>query len=556
MFKFLYTLIISPANSEPKEFKNILFCIISVLPPNIFMFHLYSKNAEHIEYWHIFILTTLFSCIGVFMYWVISCAGKSMQGSALVSVFLWAMFFTIHPLYQSLDVFYYSVLSRKFKLILLLTIVLFLTIIIFIIGRRLKNIKIFQILAIFEIVVFLINFFQATGTYISKIAFTDSETNYKTSFNVDINSPSPNIYWIHMDGMLGFEAMEYFFNDQQEEFENQLKERNFIVNREAEFEANHYTTYAIPMLMSPFYYDKNVLSLLKSVNLQNLSKKQRVFQKMANSFNSARLHNELIAAFNAKGYQTNIITENLGYYWYPVTQLSYIPYGKIEYDISNIENTVALDKLNQLNDLMAQATISHIILVPVQRIFEKLYQKRLNIKPVKNYGNDTKGITKILLYENTTWYINALSEIFKNPQPRLTIIDDSKAHFPFAFNEDGSSIARSEKESTDIYNYPPQHRFARKYLVALIDFILANDPEAIIVVQSDHGLHHNNSQRQILSSGGTVDEVCLIYNQTMSAIRIPAKWDSLGDPVDPLNITRVLVNRYVGQNYELLEDHP
>ena len=565
MFKFFYTLIISPVDSEAstwdsesRKFKNILFRIISVLPPNVFMFYLYSKNAEHIDYWHIFILAALFSCLGFLMHLIISRAGKSLSGSAFVCVFLWIMFFTVYPLYRNLNFLYNSALSVKAKIILLLIIVLALAVIIFIIGRRLKHIKIFKTVAVFEIVLFLIIFIQATGIYISKIIFSNSETNYKTAFTISDNSPRPNIYWVHMDGMLGFNAMEYFFHDAQKEFETQLKERGFVVNRDAHFEANHYTTFAIPILMCPFYYDKIVLPLLKSINLSDLSNKRRHFDQMANSFNKARWNNELIGAFNAKGYQTGIITDSLGYYWHPITRTSYTPQGKIEYKISYLTDSAKLEKLTQLNFLMSRVTISIIFLEQTQRFIDSLYQKRLNIEPIKKAENNTKGITEILSYKDTTWYIDALSEVFESPQPRMTIIVDEKAHFPFVLNEDGFAVAvtRSEKEFSDIYNYPPQHRFSRKYLITLIDFILANDPESIIVVQADHGLHHSNSQRQIFSSGGSIDEVCLIYNQVMSTVRMPDMWGGMDAPLDPLNITRVLVNRYVGQNYELLENHP
>ncbi|MDR0525583.1 MAG: hypothetical protein LBG90_06900, partial [Spirochaetaceae bacterium] len=33
------------------------------------------------------------------------------------------------------------------------------------------------------------------------------------SFTVDPGLPSPNIYWIFMDGMLGFKGMERLFGD-------------------------------------------------------------------------------------------------------------------------------------------------------------------------------------------------------------------------------------------------------------------------------------------------------------------------------------------------------
>jgi hypothetical protein len=47
-----------------------------------------------------------------------------------------------------------------------------------------------------------------------------------------------------------------------------------------------------------------------------------------------------------------------------------------------------------------------------------------------------------------------------------------------------------------------------------------------------------------------------MQNQVMSAVRIPEIWGGLEKPLDPLDISRVLVNRYVGKNYELVTAHP
>ena len=556
MINFFYILLISPLDNENQKFKNILLCIIAILPPNIFMFYLYQKNAEYINFWHVFILAIVFSCVGFLMHWIISRLGKSPAGSALVCFFLWIMFFTIYSIYQNLSFLYHSELSRNTKLILLLVAVLTLAAMLFMIGRCLKHIKIFKAIAVFQIVIFLIIFAQAVGEYILKITFTDSDANYKTSFTISPDSLTPNIYWIFMDGMLGFEAVEYFFDDPQAELEAQLKERGFTVNREAVFEAHRYTKFAIPILMSPFFYDKVVLPQLNSIDLSDLFEKRRLFQRLENSFNRARLNNELILAFNTKGYHTAIIVRNLGYYWHPTATISYTPAGKIENNISNLGNSTTQDQLIQLNDLMSRTTISRFVGIGgrIHEFIDRLSKSRLDIKPVKG-GDYAKGLDGISAYKNATWYLNALTEVLESPQPRMIIIEDDKAHFPFlVVDEDGSRVTRSEKESSNIYNYPLQHNFARKYLIALIDFILANDPEAVIVVQSDHGLHSSDTERQIFSSGGTVEEVLLIYNQTMSAVRIPDVWGGLDAPLDPRNITRVLVNRYVGQNYELLED--
>jgi len=43
-----------------------------------------------------------------------------------------------------------------------------------------------------------------------------------------------------------------------------------------------------------------------------------------------------------------------------------------------------------------------------------------------------------------------------------------------------------------------------------------------------------------------------MQNQTINAVRIPEKYGGLESPVEPLNITRLLINSFVGKNYTLL----
>jgi hypothetical protein len=106
----------------------------------------------------------------------------------------------------------------------------------------------------------------------------------------------------------------------------------------------------------------------------------------------------------------------------------------------------------------------------------------------------------------------------------------------------------------DPCNYPSQHYFASSIIISYIDFILKADPEAVIVLQSDHGLHEEESRQQLISKyGKSDDDVRLMQNQTISAVRFPEEWESGEKPIEPLNITRILVNRYVGDNYTLLD---
>jgi hypothetical protein len=77
---------------------------------------------------------------------------------------------------------------------------------------------------------------------------------------------------------------------------------------------------------------------------------------------------------------------------------------------------------------------------------------------------------------------------------------------------------------------------------------------AVIVLQGDHGLH-GNSEAEITDTFGK-DAVAPIWNQVMSALRVPEKYQN-GDETyaleNPLNMSRYLVNAFVGRNYRYIE---
>ncbi len=147
---------------------------------------------------------------------------------------------------------------------------------------------------------------------------------YKEDFNVEVElAAQPNIYWIHCDGMLGFDAMERFYGDAQADFTRELESRGFWLSREAAFEAEHMTQAAIPVLMSPYYYDR-VLSWqydlgYAETNPQNTDLLSNPENRLAPNFTAnrvAREKNETVMAFNAAGYNTSTI-DRANFYFYP-----------------------------------------------------------------------------------------------------------------------------------------------------------------------------------------------------------------------------------------------
>lgn len=136
--------------------------------------------------------------------------------------------------------------------------------------------------------------------------------------------------------------------------------------------------------------------------------------------------------------------------------------------------------------------------------------------------------------------------------PRLTVIHDFTAHFPFYYNENGE-ISQGLK-NMDLPDYYPQHMYCAKVLLNMIDMILEADPDAVIVIQADHGLH-GNVEEDFKAAFGEDADTLELWNSTMSTIRVPEMYRTGEEHYateNPLNISRYLVNSFVGKNYEYL----
>lgn len=135
---------------------------------------------------------------------------------------------------------------------------------------------------------------------------------------------------------------------------------------------------------------------------------------------------------------------------------------------------------------------------------------------------------------------------------KLVIIHDFMTHAPYNMDENGAPTGHGN--SIKPMDYYPQHVFSAKVLVGMVDMILAADPYAVIVIQSDHG-EGAASEEEIKSAFGEDADAPELWNGTMSAIRVPEKYRTGEEHYateTPLNISRYLVNSFVGQNYEYL----
>ena len=144
-----------------------------------------------------------------------------------------------------------------------------------------------------------------------------------------------------------------------------------------------------------------------------------------------------------------------------------------------------------------------------------------------------------------------LASVIRKKSPKLVVVFQDQTHGPFLYDENGQRHHGSGYTGeTDPMAYPPQHKYTSKQIQNYITSILKNNPDAVIVIQGDHGLHMSSPDEFHRCFGNGCQAVEL-WNSVISAVRIPEKFRTGNETVmleTPLNISRYLINHYVGSS--------
>jgi len=394
---------------------------------------------------------------------------------------------------------------------------------------------------------------------------------YKETFAVDIElEEQANIYWIHTDGMLGFDSMYRFFGDEQEEFTRELEIRGFRISSEAALEARRYTQWALPALMNPFYYDRVQSWQLHREYAQALPMnydllKNPGLRKTANfsSNRIARERNEIVMAFNAAGYNTSTIAY-IGMYLYPTVQQFYnggtlmVTTRSLDEIITHVNNVSAFRELVDLMSMLSPLHISRSsAFSQIFRDLTALGFESVDVEAKVDLFSDIE-INKTSRGRLKAWnrHADSLYDVLNRPSPRFVILNFSMPHRPFDFDEYGSYNGEGAENPM---RYPGHHKFCAYILLKYVDLILEHDPDAVIVLQADHGLHGvkqmGGTEELMKVFSCTEEEIQALWNGVMSAVRLPGEAMTPEKEKilsDPRNISRYLVNNYVGQNYNYI----
>lgn len=394
---------------------------------------------------------------------------------------------------------------------------------------------------------------------------------YRTDFYIDEEkTDAPNVYWIHPDGMVGVDMVEKYYHDEQSKFISELETRGFSINESAHFEGEA-TGQAIPMLTSPYAYDTWISGYIAAP--ENAS--QEDGYTVRDKLRDVRRHNEMIAAFGGKGYASSVISVASEVYYAPLSDEAFynVESVKDEVDICSEAERDKLVLLYNIRDNTEQISgflkwifgkiYAMAYLVPASQWLEELMVSTVSTGISQPFSTKMpeEQLRQILPTIPTyvpgnlseSKMVKSLYDILHGGvrKPRLVIIHDLMTHGPFSYDENGALTDHAG--SFDLMDYYPQHVFSAKVLLGMIDMILEADPDAVIVIQADHGVRAaEEAAKAAFGEDADTVELC---NSTMSAIRVPEKYQTGEEHYtmeNPLNLSRYLVNSFVGKNYEYL----
>ena len=546
--------------------KKTLCYSMAVLLPNIVLFYLYNSNVgqNDIRFVDTVILAALLAIFSIIAFLVCRCFAHSLEGALLGVLLFWLSFWFFEQIY-SIVRNYFTTLTRIPMLFLLLFAVAF------VIWCYRNHVPPFHrnypitirvlIVAIFAL--FLYNFIPAfyhfTGTAIEQ---RDRRSfHIRTEFIVDESLPNPDVYWFHLDGMWNFGTIYKYFGETQDELKAELESRGFTLNETAELIAGS-TIHALPALMSPAFYDSYWGERLSEVS--HLLRRQRN-RELSNrlaidgvSLSQAVFPNyELIHAFMAADYTVVSMSVGKGAQFQTYDYLYHSHRNEYPLAVSDAktgkEQTTFYDSywwqmlalttpLYIINDFISnQANEVHWVQIPeYEDVVNALFDRTHAFPNPNNPFSPHNPLQEKLFYRQ-------LIDSFSISSPKILVYAQF-THEPF-----GTQWDWEDRHRYTLYDlYMHNHFHSAKMMLNQIDLVLEHNPNAVIVLQADHGVHLVRAQKLLVSRGYSDEEILEMNYSTISAVRIPEQYGGLDEPLNPLNISRELVNRFVGENYELL----
>jgi hypothetical protein len=570
----------------PKSHDRWLYLTAAALVPGIPLFYLYNRNASQgLLFRHFLIPGGVLAIISLAIYLPVSKFILTYRRAIIIIALFWAAFWFFTPIGR--------IIAKGNTGLTAFYLLVFIVVIELLLRRRKISRLVANTMAVLLCLLFAFNFVPGALTLSTKkirMAYNKitgrMPYEVKTEFKVDANLPKPNIYWLHMDGMVGFDAVERYFNDPQTTLIRNLTARGFVVNKSARLEAG-FTQAAIPALTSPVFYDSYLADEFARVaRLTRVSRNislYRAMMKKGFSLDDIYPQIELLKALSDAGY-INIVSrggDDIDIGLFKNTDIWIVDYGNVTVGDLSIyrEADSAFSILTEFKELITDASALSVIKPKIDEIFERK-KPFLNTEPLPAYQETVDKYVKGYsdLDSLFAYVVKAMKYVASIQTPHFVYFINGTAHYrnvkdtiigdidygrpigrTFVFDENGNIYNSRLDDPNDVHLYLPTHKYTVKQMMAQVDTVIEDDPNAVIIIPADHGIHGIGNGADSFDSnfmyarGYGLDDQLNLSLDVISAVRIPPQFGKLSQPLDPLDIARYLVNNFVGKrNYDYL----
>ena len=479
-----------------------LFVIFRVLS-------LYAHNEGMIAFGDILKMSALLlGCVGVL--WVAMCLLlRDRDKCGLLMTTLLFAYFLFAPLHDNL-IAVGTALSRHTLAVLALTI---LGIPVIVIGSLIVRTKrdlrtATRCLNIFSVCALAMPMLQLGVQAVRDGGGIDSPETIAIGAQETFSGELPDIYYIVLDGYGRSDVLSALYGGDNSDFLDHLRGQGFYVAEASR--ANYCQTY---------------LSIASSLNFSHLNELAAVQGRTSTNRRPLKnmIHNSAAAKFlKERGYRFVVFSSG--------------------YDATEIKNA----------DVYIEPGVS-------VSEFEHIFSQVMPLPGVASKTKDGHARHR----ERIEYIFDALPKFPNSEAPKFVFTHFLTPHPPFIFEADGAPTRPNRRfglwDGTTYMRYDTPENYRREYkaqiryitarLQETLDAILAHSPQAIIVVQGDHGPGSGTDWSTLKRTD--VWERMSVLN----AYHFPGGGDVLLYPeITPVNTFRVIFNHYFGMSLEMLED--
>jgi len=346
------------------------------------------------------------------------------------------------------------------------------------------------------------------------------------------NDSLPNIYYFIFDTALDVQTASKYFNTNTQEAEKALASKEFTLYHNAGFEGLHLTMAAMSCLFNPTSYDNGLKDYMAQYSAEGytaenyIETQMKYYNARAGQFDELYNNPEFIHVLKSAGYNTTRIT---------MTRPKQLEPYDISYSYSVLDPF-----FNDIYAIFCAAT-------PIDLIFQKL-TGHAAIAPA-TFGDASADNAEDIYrgYANQpSVFQKSIEKTYNTNSPKFVYAHILLPHYPFIFDSKGNWKITSD--SFAITQYKPQYEYTMTYMAQLMADVIAHDPDAMIVIQGDHGLTENYLDMEGFSV--TPEEHQEIGTNIFLAVRQSSKLPlQIPENVTALDIPRYIMNNVADTKY-------